>query len=70
MDNLPDCMYIYRGEYLYRSETEEPVVQASCVECGETIYTHNDYYKFTNEDYVCLECINQYIEQFKVTQIF
>ena len=50
MNELPDCMYDYREDLSYRYEKDdEPVVAGTCIECGETIYTHQDHYVFTNE---------------------
>ena len=66
MNELPDCMYDYRDDLSYRyQKDDEPVVAGICIECGETIYTHQDHYVFTNE-YVCENCINEYVDQFKV----
>ena len=70
MDKLPDCMYDYREDLSYRYEKDdEPVVAGTCIECGETIYTHQDHYVFTNEC-VCENCINEYVDQFKVKKDF
>ena len=70
MNNLPDCMYDYREEFSYRYEKDdEPVVAGACVECGETIYTHEDHYIFKTEC-VCEKCKDEYVEQFKVKPLF
>lgn len=66
MNELPNCMYDYRDDLSYRYERDdEPVVAGACVECGDTIYTHQTYYNF-NSEYVCSNCKDEYIEQFKI----
>lgn len=70
MNELPESMYDYREDLndMYIEE-DEPEVAGACVECGETIYTHQEYY-FLNRECVCENCINEYIEQFKVERYF
>lgn len=71
MNELPDCMYDYRDDLAYRYERDdEPVVAGACVECGETIYEHQTHYIFNKIDCVCKDCINEYVDQFKIEPLF
>ena len=70
MNELPDCMYDYREELSYRYErNDEPEIAGACVECGETMYSDEEYYLFKTEC-VCEKCKDEYIEQFKVKPTF
>lgn len=43
----------------------KPTVQCICGYCSEPIYKGCEYYDF-NGDYVCEDCIHDYISDFKV----
>ncbi|SHI91143.1 hypothetical protein SAMN05444401_1761 [Clostridium amylolyticum] len=55
---LPDSMYDYRPEQPQSIEVDR------CLQCGNGIFTGEEYYNF-NGEVVCEECLDEYIRHFK-----